>query len=213
VTFRIEVVSDVVCPWCFIGKRRLEQALQLLAAQEPDTKIEVVWRPFELNPQLPAEGMERSRYLELKFGNRAPDIYARVGAVGRSVGIEFAFERIVRQPNTLPAHQLIELARESNRQDAVVEALFRAYFLDGQDLSQADNLVQIAAAAGLDAAAAVACLADDAQRAAVAEREEQARELGVGGVPFFIFAGQLAVSGAQDAEVLVRAFRQAVATV
>lgn len=212
-TFRIEVVSDVVCPWCFIGKRRLEQALQLLAAQEPDTKIEVVWRPFELNPQLPAEGMERSRYLELKFGNRAPDIYARVGAVGRSVGIEFAFERIVRQPNTLPAHQLIELARESNRQDAVVEALFRAYFLDGQDLSQADNLVQIAAAAGLDAAAAVACLADDAQRAAVAEREEQARELGVGGVPFFIFAGQLAVSGAQDAEVLVRAFRQAVATV
>jgi len=213
VTFRIEVVSDVVCPWCFIGKRRLEQALHLLAAQEPDTKIEVVWRPFELNPQLPAEGMERSRYLELKFGNRAPDIYARVGAVGRSVGIEFAFERIVRQPNTLPAHQLIELARESNRQDAVVEALFRAYFLDGQDLSQADNLVQIAAAAGLDAAAAVACLADDAQRAAVAEREEQARELGVGGVPFFIFAGQLAVSGAQDAEVLVRAFRQAVATV
>ena len=212
-TFRIEVVSDVVCPWCFIGKRRLEQALHLLAAQEPDTKIEVVWRPFELNPQLPAEGMERSRYLELKFGNRAPDIYARVGAVGRSVGIEFAFERIVRQPNTLPAHQLIELARESNRQDAVVEALFRAYFLDGQDLSQADNLVQIAAAAGLDAAAAVACLADDAQRAAVAEREEQARELGVGGVPFFIFAGQLAVSGAQDAEVLVRAFRQAVATV
>ena len=212
-TFRIEVVSDVVCPWCFIGKRRLEQALQVLAAEEPDTKIEVVWRPFELNPQLAAEGIERSRYLELKFGNRAPDIYARVSAVGRSVGIEFAFERIVRQPNTLPAHQLIELAREKNLHDAVVEALFRAYFLDGVDLSQADNLVQIAAAAGLDTAAAGACLGDDAQRAAVAEQEEQARELGVEGVPFFIFAGQLAVSGAQEAEVLVRAFRQAAATV
>jgi predicted DsbA family dithiol-disulfide isomerase len=213
VAFRIEVVSDVVCPWCFIGKRRLEQALQVLGAEEPDAKIDVVWRPFELNPQLPPAGMERSRYLELKFGSRAEDIYARVRAVGQSVGIEFAFERIARQPNTLAAHQLIDLAREHAVQDSVVEALFRAYFLDGVDLSQADNLIAVAAGAGVDAAAAAACLADDGHRAAISEQEEHARELGVGGVPFFIFGGQLAVSGAQEAQTLVRAFRQAVATV
>ena len=120
-TVRIDVISDVVCPWCFIGKRRLERALELLrqSGQEA-TEVEVVWHPFQLNPQLPPQGVERSRYVAEKFGARAHEIYGRVAAVGRSVGIDFAFERIVRQPNTAPAHQLVDLALAHGRQDEMV---------------------------------------------------------------------------------------------
>jgi predicted DsbA family dithiol-disulfide isomerase len=209
-TLRIEVISDVVCPWCFIGKRRLEQALRLLAEDgvEP-ASVEVVWRPFQLNPQLPREGMSRAQYVAAKFGGRADEIYARVAGVGRSVGIDFAFDRIVRQPNTLAAHQLIELARESHAQETMVENLFRAYFLDGKDLTDVPTLLELAQQSGLDEGRVRACLDDDAQREAIAVQDDEARALGVTGVPFFIFGGQLAVSGAQEPQVLVRAFKQA----
>ena len=210
-TLRIEVISDVVCPWCFIGKRRLDRALQLLG-QEQDSEpltVDLLWRPFQLNPQLPPEGMARSAYLAAKFGGRAEQIYARVTAAGRTVGIDFAFERIVRQPNTVAAHQLIDLARSLGVQDQMVEVLFRGYFLEGKDLTQPSALIGLAQEAGIDGEQARACLNDDAQRQAVVEQDEHARELGVGGVPFFIFGGQLAVSGAQEPEVLVRAFKQA----
>jgi predicted DsbA family dithiol-disulfide isomerase len=209
-TIRIDVISDVVCPWCFIGKRRLARALELFG-RSADAAPQVLWHPFQLNPQLPLHGMERSEYLALKFGSRAPDIYSRVAAAGRGVGIEFAFERIVRQPNTAPAHQLIGLAQAHGKQDEMVETLFRAYFLEGVDLTQADNLTALAIRAGLDGAAAQACLVDDAQRQTVLAQDEQARALGVGGVPFFIFGQRLAVSGAQEPDVLVRALMEVAA--
>ena len=210
-TLRIDVISDVVCPWCYIGKRRLEQALELFRRSVDGPELEVVWHPFQLNPQLPREGIARSEYLSRKFGSRADDIYARVTAVGRSVGIDFAFERIVRQPNTVPAHQLIGFAQSQGRQDEIVESLFRGYFLEGADLTQTDNLIQLARRAGLEDGATRASLDDDAQRQEVLAQDEQARALGVSGVPFFIFDQRLAVSGAQEPQVLLRALREATA--
>jgi predicted DsbA family dithiol-disulfide isomerase len=209
-TVRIDVISDVVCPWCLIGKRRLERALELLRqGSQPAPPIEVVWHPFQLNPDLPPEGIERSEYLARKFGSRAQDIYSRVIAAGRSVGIEFGFERIVRQPNTVRAHQLIALAQVRGVQDLMVETLFRAYFVDGVDLTQTANLLTLAAQAGVDRAEAAACLEDDVQRQAVQAGDAQARSLGVSGVPFFIFDQRIAVSGAQEPEVLLRAVSEA----
>ena len=210
-TLRIDVISDVVCPWCYIGKRRLEQALELFRRSVDGPELEVVWHPFQLNPQLPLEGIARSEYLSRKFGSRADDIYARVTAVGRSVGIDFAFERIVRQPNTVPAHQLIGFAQSQGRQDEIVESLFRGYFLEGADLTQTDNLIQLARRAGLEDGATRASLDDDAQRQEVLAQDEQARALGVSGVPFFIFDQRLAVSGAQEPQVLLRTLREAAA--
>jgi predicted DsbA family dithiol-disulfide isomerase len=210
-TLRIDVISDVVCPWCYIGKRRLEQALELFRRSVDVAELEVVWHPFQLNPQLPLQGIARSEYLSRKFGSRADDIYARVTAVGRSVGIDFAFERIVRQPNTVPAHQLIGFARSQGRQDEIVESLFRGYFLEGADLTQTDDLIQLARRAGLEDGATRASLDDDAQRQEVLAQDEQARALGVSGVPFFIFDQRLTVSGAQEPQVLLRALREATA--
>jgi predicted DsbA family dithiol-disulfide isomerase len=208
---RIDVISDVVCPWCFIGKRRLESALELMRGrsdQAPD--VEIVWHPFQLNPDLPAEGIDRSEYIARKFGSRAQDIYGRVSAVGRSVGIDFAFERIVRQPNTVAAHQLIAIAQDEGRQEEMVETLFQAYFLEGVDLTRTDNILTLAERAGLPRETARSALEDDARRQAVAAADHQARALGVTGVPFFIFDRRLAVSGAQEPEVLVRAISEAV---
>jgi len=206
-TLRIDIVSDVVCPWCYIGKRRLERALELFdGGGEP--AVQVQWLPFQLNPQLPPDGVERSEYVARKFGARAKEIYARVADVGRSVGIELAFDRIARQPNTVPAHQLIALAGLNAKQDEMVETLFRAYFLEGVDLTKADNLVALARQAGIDGEAASACLSDAAQRQAVLADESQAHALGVSGVPFFIFNRRLAVSGAQEPEILLRAMRE-----
>ena len=164
---QIDVISDVVCPWCFIGKRRLEQALRQFQPPDSELSIEVRWRPFQLNPDLPASGMERAEYLKRKFGASARDIYSRVSQVGRSVGIEFAFEPIARQPNTVDAHQLIWLAGQELRQDAMVETLFQAYFLEGADLTDRAVLLQLAVRAGLPALAAQNCLTDQSARQAV----------------------------------------------
>jgi predicted DsbA family dithiol-disulfide isomerase len=210
-TVRIDVISDVVCPWCFIGKRRLSRALELLrvGAERPEA-IEVVWHPFQLNPDLPPQGIDRQEYVQRKFGARSEDVYDRVSAAGRTVGLEFAFQNIVRQPNTAAAHQLIALAREHGRQDEVVESLFRGYFLEGVDLTSPENLVSLAQRAGLAPEAVRAGLADDAQRQQVLDEDSEARALGVSGVPFFIFAQRIAVSGAQEPETLVRALGRAV---
>jgi predicted DsbA family dithiol-disulfide isomerase len=206
----IDVVSDVVCPWCFIGKRRLEGALARYARERPDAPPPTVsWRPFQLNPGLPPEGMARADYVARKFGPRGGAVYDRVSAVGREVGIDFAFDRITRQPNTLAAHSLVELAGAQGRQDAVKEALFRAYFLDGVDLTARENLVAIATAAGLDRATVETWLDDPQAREAAAAEDARAREIGIEGVPFFIFNGRLGVSGAQPAEVLFDAMKQA----
>lgn len=217
-TLQIEVVSDVVCPWCFIGKRRLEEALRRRAADPQAGTVSVRWRPFQLNPDLPETGMARADYVARKFGDRAGQIYARVSDVGKSVGIDFDFERIARQPNTLAAHQLIAFAEAAVStadgagpqagQDAMVERLFRGYFLEGADLTDTQVLLDLAQQAGFDRAAAAAALADRDQRWAMENDEQAARALGVEGVPFFIFNRRLAVSGAQEPEVLLQAMER-----
>jgi predicted DsbA family dithiol-disulfide isomerase len=206
----IDVVSDVVCPWCYIGKRRLEGALALYAKERPDVPAPAVtWRPFQLNPGMPDEGMPREEYVQRKFGARGGAVYDRVTAVGREVGIPFAFDRITRQPNTLAAHSLVELAEARGAQDALVEAFFRAYFLDGVDLTARANLVAIATAAGLDRAEVETWLDDTNARDLAAAEDQRAREIGIEGVPFFIFNGRVGVSGAHPAEALYEAMKQA----
>jgi predicted DsbA family dithiol-disulfide isomerase len=206
---QIEVISDVVCPWCFIGKRRLEQALARLREAKAAPAVSVEWLPFQLNPDLPVDGMDRADYVRRKFGHAGPQIYARVAGVGQSVGIAFAFDAIARQPNTVAAHQLIALAGPAGRQDEMVETLFRAYFLEGADLTQRATLLALAQRAGIDPARAADCLDDPLQRQAVLEAEREGRELGVEGVPLFLFNRRLAVSGAHEPQVLRRAIEQA----
>ena len=210
----IDIISDVVCPWCYIGKRQIEAALVLYAQQNPGAdKPDIIWRPFQLNPQLPAEGMSREEYVVQKFGAaRAKDIYARVAAVGAEHGIPFAFDKIARQPNTVAVHSVIALAatqQAEGLQGRVKEAFLRAYFIEGVDLTRAENLVAIAAAAGIERTQAEHCLADPKSRQAVEEEDRRARSLGVEGVPFFIFNGKLGLSGAQGAQALLDAMRQA----
>jgi len=203
----IEVVSDVVCPWCYIGKRRLEAALELYAQAKPDAPPpKVSFHPFQLNPDLPPEGMLRADYVARKWGGRpSSEVYARVSGVGKSVGIDFEFDRIVRQPNTKAAHALIALAGVLGVQPAVKEAMMRAYFIDGRDLTDIDTLVEVAERAGLDPKRARAHLADPDALRAIDGADLQARRIGVEGVPFFIFNRRYAVSGAQEAQALVEA--------
>ena len=212
-TFGIDVVSDVVCPWCYIGKRRLSAALSRVAQRHSDVDFRVSWHPFELNPDLPVEGVDRRRYLEDKFGGkeRAAEIYARVREAGAGAGLDFDFERIQRQPNTLDAHRLIAWAQRQGPADALVEALFRAYFVDGRFLGERDTLAAIAGAAGFDADAARAMLAGSDGVDAVRAMVSRVRELGVTAVPFFIFDDRLAVSGAQEPEALVGVIEEALA--
>src|SRR5574338_791589 len=157
----IDIVSDTVCPWCFIGKRRLEAALRQRAAA--DTPVTIAWRPYQLNPDMPQDGLDRRDYLEAKFGGpeRAKAVYDRVSRVGAAVGIDFRFDRIPRTPNTVASHRLVHRAAHYGRQEEVVEALFRAYFLEGRDVGSLDVLVEVAAAAGLPAAEIRAYLESD----------------------------------------------------
>ena len=207
----VDVISDVVCPWCFIGRRRLGEALALLVVDEPQLRPLVSWHPFQLNPDLPREGISRRAYVETKFGGarRAADIYDRVRAVGKSVGIDFAFERIERQPNTFDAHRLISWAQAQGDAEEVVERLFRAYCLEGRLIGDREVLAAIAFEAGLSEDTARDYLATEEGVDAIAGMDRRVRELGVSGVPFFIFDGKVAVSGAQEALVLVEAMREA----
>jgi predicted DsbA family dithiol-disulfide isomerase len=206
----IDVISDVVCPWCYIGKRRLEAALELYRQSRPDAPApEITYHPFELNPDLPREGIARADYIAKKFGARGYSAHDRLVHAGAPLGIAFAFDRIARQPNTLAAHVLIERARLSGVQGAVKEALLKAFFVDGADLTDDATLVRLAAEAGLERKDAEAALADERLRSAVAEEEDKARGMGVSGVPFFIFNGRLAVEGAQGPEALLEAMLEA----
>jgi predicted DsbA family dithiol-disulfide isomerase len=208
----VDVVSDVVCPWCYIGKRQLEEAL----ARLPEGERPVVrWHPFQLNPDLPPEGVDRRSYLEQKFGGpeRAAQIYERVKVAGRGAGLALEFDRIERQPNTLDAHRLIAWAQAHADRDPepLVEALFRAYFVDGRFVGDRDELARIAGEAGYDAEAARAMLEGDAGAAEIADMDRRARALGIGGVPFFVFDGKVGVSGAAGADTLAQAMAQAAA--
>jgi predicted DsbA family dithiol-disulfide isomerase len=210
----VDIVSDVVCPWCYIGKRKLEAALADLEAREPGLSIIRRWHPFQLNPDLPREGIARAAYLEAKFGGkaRAGEIYARVRAAGADVGIPFDFDRIDRQPNTLDAHRLIAWAQQrgdAQATDALVEHLFRAYFVDGRLLTDAEQLIAIARDAGFPEAEVRTMLASTAGRSDVEAEDREARAVGISGVPFFIFNGKTAVSGAHEPAALLEAIAAA----
>jgi predicted DsbA family dithiol-disulfide isomerase len=208
-TLTIDVLSDVVCPWCLIGKRRLEQALTMYAERHPDRPAPLVrWHPFQLNPDMPETGMSRADYVRRKFGDRADTVYDRVKAVGRSLDIPFQIDAIARQPNTAAAHSLIGLAEVGEQQQRLVESLFCAYFLEGVDLTRPDELARLAIDAGLSADAVQACLDSAEARDAVRASDERARQMGVQGVPFFIFNNQVGVSGAHEPETLLQAMAQ-----
>ncbi|MCZ0733561.1 DsbA family oxidoreductase [Phreatobacter sp. AB_2022a] len=203
----IDVVSDVVCPWCFIGKRRLEKAVALV----PDIAVEVRWRPYQLAPDLPAAGIPRDQYLTQKFGSldRVKANFARIAAVGAEDGIDFAFDRITVSPNTLNAHRLVLWARSGGHQDAVVEALFNAYFVEGRNLADISTLIEIGAAHGLDAALLTELFASDSDIERTQREIASAQRIGVTGVPFFIVGERFGIAGAEAPETIARAIRQA----
>lgn len=205
-TVTIDVISDVVCPWCYVGKRRLEAAMA-----ETELPVELHWRPFQLDATIPPAGLDREAYMTNKFGSaeKIAAIHARLADTGREVGIPFQFDRIKRSPNTLDAHRLIRWAASSGLQDQVVEALFSAYFTEGVDIGRAGELVRIAGRCGMDETNVHRMLASGTDLREVRDEIATAARLGVTGVPFFIFAGRYAVPGAQGADVLAAAIAKA----
>ena len=204
----IDIVSDVMCPWCFIGQKNLEAARKLA----PEVPVEIRWRPYQLDPTLPPGGKDRKQYLEEKFGGgeRAREIYSRVEEAGKASGIDFQFERIAVSPNTLDAHRLIRWAGgvSPKTQDRLVRRLFELYFTEGANIADHDVLAAVAGEAGMDAAIVRDLLARDDDRESVTDEIAQAQQMGVTGVPFFVFAGKYGVPGAQPPEVLANAMRQ-----
>lgn len=199
---KIDIISDTICPWCFIGKRKLESAL----AQRPQIRVEIHWQAFFLNPDMPKDGMDRQDYVNRKFGGkeRAKEIYDRVATAGKTVAIPFRFDLIKRTPNTADSHRLIHYAGQWGYQDTVVETLFRRYFLDGQDIGDLDVLVEAAVEAGLNRNDVTAYFESDTDRQLIAASDQRARSLGVSGVPFFVFENKYAVSGAQPPELFLQ---------
>ncbi|MCX7273165.1 MAG: DsbA family oxidoreductase [Burkholderiales bacterium] len=211
---RIDVVSDVVCPWCFIGKRQLESAVQAWCDANPALPVpEVVWHPFQLNPVMPPEGIAREDYLRSKFGSADTSrLYANVRAAAGEVALDLALDRIARQPSTLRPHALLTAALQAGGpalQSALSEALFKAYFQDSRDLTDRATLIDIARGAGLQDADIEPALAEGALLEAVAQADQDARDAGIGGVPFFVVNGRVAVNGAQGKDALLRAFERA----
>ncbi|UFS56893.1 DsbA family oxidoreductase [Comamonadaceae bacterium M7527] len=212
-TLHITVVSDVVCPWCFIGKRHLEQALALYASKYPErAKPQVQWSAFQLNPDMPLDGMHRAAYVRNKFGDRADEVLQRMADAGRNANIEFAFDQITRQPNTLGMQALIASATTAQQQDMVVQALFDAYFLKGLDLTNDAVVQQVMQPTGLTAEVVAQCLVKGgpAQQAAL-QAAQQWRSMEVQGVPLFVFQNKWAVSGAQPPAGLLEAMEHALA--
>lgn len=194
----ITVYSDVICPWCYVGKRRLEAAL---GSPESSVPVTFAWRPFELNPDMPPEGITRKEYRERKFGEaRSIELDRNMTETGREVGINFAFDRMQVTPNTRLAHRLIWEAGRQGQQDAVVNRLFRAYFEDALDVGSPDVLRRVAAETGLDAAGVEDALGSAESLEAVVDLETQGYRMGIQGVPFFILLGKYGVSGAQPPE-------------
>lgn len=199
----VAVISDVICPWCFIGKRRLEKAVG-----NYEKPVTVSWHPFQLNPAMPKEGIGRRDYRIGKFGSweRSLELDANIVAVGKQEGIHFDFEPIERTPNTLDAHRLIWLADKEGIQDAVVEVLFLAYFTDGRDISNQQTLIDVVAEAGMDRQLAEATLNSQEGMDAIEEAGEQAQRFRVDSVPFFIINSEIAIQGAQSPDVFFVAF-------
>ncbi|HEY4809191.1 MAG TPA: DsbA family oxidoreductase [Roseiarcus sp.] len=202
----IDIVSDVVCPWCYLGEKRLEQALA-----EEAGPIVVRWRPYQLDPTIPEGGLDRAEYMAKKFGKsgRLQSVHDNLTRLGAEVGLPFAFDKITRSPNTLDAHRLIRWAASAGVQSRVVDRLFEAYFVEGRDIGDRVVLTEIAAECGLDADLVERLLAEGADSEVVRQEVEQAQAMGVSGVPFFIFAGRLGVPGAQEPSALRQAMAEA----
>lgn len=205
----VDVISDVICPWCYIGKRRLEQAITALANQHD---VHVRWHPFQLNPLMPQEGISRMEYRTRKFGSwkRSLELDASVTATGEAEGIHFAFDKMERTPNTVDAHRLIWLADQHSCQDALVEALFRAYFMEGRDIGSQRTLIELGSESGLDRQVTQSMLKGDAGMDAIAKGQELSQRHEVTGVPFFVINNAIALSGAQEPETFIDAFQQAI---
>ena len=203
---QIDIYSDIVCPWCYVGKRRLERALTSIGGD-----VHVTWRPFQLNPTMPLDGMNRKAYLEAKFGSL--EAFGRMEeqllAAGAEERIPFAFEKIQRTPNTFATHRLVWYAAQQGKQDEVVEALFRGYFLEGKNIGDVKTLTHVAAAAGLDRTEIEEFLASENGVFEVKEEEAGGRRLGISGVPYFVFNGRVSIYGAQPSEIIVSAIEQA----
>ena len=200
----VDIVSDTICPWCFVGKRRFERAL----AERPDVEVDARWRTFQLNPDMPAEGMDRTEYAALKFGgeDRARAVYEDVRGAGGTEGIPFDFAAISRTPNTIDSHRLIRWAGAAGAQDAVVERLFERYFIQGGDIGDRKELVEIARYAGMDADLVADLLERGEDVDLVRKEDEAARTMGVNAVPCFVFAKKYVVFGAREPDAFMELF-------
>ena len=207
-TLTIEVISDAICPWCWVAKRRLDRVIAALA---PDVTAFVTWRPFELNPDIPKAGLDRRAYRSAKFGSwqRSQALDAQVAAAGRPEGLMFNHDKMERTPNTVDAHRLIWLAGQQGKQDVVVEGLFAAYFNEGRDVGDPNVLADVSASAGLDRAKVRAMLASDEAQAQVRSELQRAENLRMSGVPTVLANGVPLFSGAIRAELMEAALRKA----
>ena len=205
---QIDIYSDIVCPWCYVGKRRLERALSEL---KDAVKAEVTWRPFQLNPTMPLDGMDRTAYLKAKFESldNFGQMEEQLLAAGVEERIPFVFEKIQRTPNTFAAHRLVWYAAQQGKQDAMVETLFRGYFLEGQNIGDVKTLTHVAAEAGLDRTETEKFLSSEKGVVEVKAEEAVGRRLGIRGVPYFVFNGTVSISGAQPPDIFVSAIQQA----
>lgn len=197
----LEIFSDTVCPWCYIGKRRLERALQ----SRPQPGLVRRWRAFQLNPGLPASGMDRRQYMIAKFGSldRAQRLYEAVSRVGMQEGITFDFDRIARTPNTVRSHRLLYAAAEEDKQGDLLERVFKAYFTEGRDIGDPDVLTEVGEEAGLSSGAIADALVEGGRLDSAMTEDLQSRRIGINGVPFFVFNGRFGLSGAQEPEALL----------
>lgn len=198
----LDIISDPICPWCYIGKAKLDRALEAAG----DHPFDIHWRPFQLNPDMPPAGMDRREYLETKFGGPegANRVYSAIADAAAEAGLEIDFGRIERTPSTIDAHRLIRWARVTGNQTAVVSQLFRRYFREGQDISDRAILLDVAESAGMEREVVERLLDSDADLAETREEDAAAREMGVGGVPTFIVGGRYVLQGAQDSETWSR---------
>ena len=207
-TIKVDVISDVVCPWCYIGKRRLEKALNKLASTYA---FEVTYHPFELNPSIPESGVNQKQYLSQKFGGeeRYDKITAHVTQVAAEEGLVFNFHKQAVSPNTRHAHRIIQLAKHVNKQTDVKEAFMKAYFTDGVDLSKNENLITYATQAGMERNIVEQLLASDMGVAEVIQAEKEIQQLGITGVPFYIINNKYGLSGAQPPEAFIEVIQKA----
>ena len=198
-TVTLDILSDPICPWCYIGKTQLDAAL----AEVPDHPFVIQWHPFQLNPEMPAEGMDRRTYLESKFGGQEAAVraYSPIVEKAEALGLKIQFEGMKRTPNTLDAHRLIHWAGIEKKQNEAVDALFNAYFVEARDIGDADVLSDIADGIGMDASVVRRLLGSDADRDDISQRDTHSREMGISSVPTFIVAGRHAVPGAQSPDL------------